>query len=193
MRYFKIAACLPLIILLVLCMKPGNSAGQVTAQEAVVTDSMSKDSVILKWIEDLYKEDVTIVNDSVKIGKETTRLISDESYRKVMYPLNYSWEMVVYFIGKHDIKRACWFLLNLYLADEKNKELVIKSLLAYDKVFKMDKILTNTFYTYILADSEAGSVVDGEFKLTAPHIMDKKLNGLREILFYLDKYRNDGK
>lgn len=192
MRYFQHAAFFSSLFFLVMCMSPERSVGQTTMQ-AIAGDSVSKDSVILKWIEDLYKEDVTIVNDSVKIGKETTRLLSDESYRKIMYPEKYSWEMVVYFIGKHDIKRACWFLLNLYLSDEKNKELVIKSLLAYDKVFKMDKVLTSTFYTYILADVETGTVTDGHFQLTAPHIMDKKLNGLREILYYMDKYRNAAK
>ncbi|HEX4875875.1 MAG TPA: hypothetical protein VFV31_04335 [Chitinophagaceae bacterium] len=189
MRYFQQAACFTSILLLVICIIPQRSIGQ-TSTQSFSGDSISKDSVILQWMEDLYREDVTVVNDSVKIGRETTRLLKDETYRDFMYPDTYTWEMVVYFIGRQDIKRACWYLLNLYLTDEKNKELVIKSLMAYDQIFKMDKVLTNTFYTYILADKATGTVTDGHFQLTAPHIMDKKLNGLREVLYYLDKYRN---
>lgn len=170
---------------------PGKAFSQ-NSDKAIAADSGSKDSVVLVWLEDLYKEEVTVANDSVKIGKETTRLLSDEVYRSVMYPKAYTWQAAVYFIQRQDIKRACWFLLNLYLINDQNKDLVIKSLLTYDKLLKMDKILTNSFYTYVLSDTEIGSFEDGQYKVTAPHIMEKKLNALKEILFYLDKYRAKG-
>lgn len=171
-------------------MMPTNSFGQ-SSNKTIVVSNASKDSVILAWLENLYEEEVTVVNDSVKMGKETARLLTDEAYRQVMYPANYTWQMAIQFISKQDIKRACWFLMNLYLINDKNKEVVIKTLATYDKLFKMDKILTNTFYTYVLTDSEIGMVANGEFKVTAPHIIEKKLNALKEMLFYLDKYKTN--
>lgn len=169
-------------------MTATNSFGQTTEQ-AIPAGSAAKDSTVLSWLEKLYEENVSVEGDSVKMGKETERLLRDEPYRRAMYPANYTWEVAVYFISKQDIKRACWFLMNLYLVNDKNKEVVIKSLATYDKLFKMDKILTNTFYTYVLTDPEIGTIADGEFKVTAPHIIEKKLNALKEMLFYLDKYR----
>ena len=165
-----------------------SSFGQ-TSEQAIPAGSAAKDSAVLSWLEKLYEENVSVEGDSVKMGKETERVLRDEPYRRAMYPANYTLDVAVYFISKQDIKRACWFLLNLYLINDKNKELVIKSLATYDKLLKMDKILTNTFYTYVLTDPEIGAITDGEFKVTAPHIIEKKLNALKEILFYLDKYR----
>lgn len=171
-----------------LSMTTTNSFSQ-TSEQAIPAASAAKDSAVLSWLESLYEENVTVEGDSVKMGKETERLLTDEAYRQAMYPATYTWDVAVYFISKQDIKRACWFLMNLYLINDKNKEVVIKSLVTYDKLFKMDKILTNAFYTYVLTDPEIGTLADGEFKVTAPHIIEKKLNALKEILFYLDKYR----
>lgn len=164
-----------------------DSFGQ-TSDKHIMFDSASKDSVVLAWLQNLYEEGVKVEGDSVTVSAETTRLLTDEPYRLVMYPKTYKWEGVVFFIQRQDIKRACWFMLNLYLDNDKNKELALSSLMTYDKLLRMDKILTNTFYTYVLADPEIGNLADGRFKVTAPHIMEKKLNALREILFYLDKY-----
>ena len=86
-------------------------------------------------------------------------------------------------------KKALWFFINLYLVDDKNKEVVVKSLLMYDKIFKVEKILVSSFYTYSLTDPEIGTIDGGQSKITAPHIMEQKLNALKAMLFYLDKYK----
>lgn len=167
---------------------PQVSKGQVH-NDTIKADSISRDSVILAWLKDLNEEGVTVVNDTVIISPEAKKLLNSEQYRQIMYPKKYSWDKVVEFIQKQELKKAFWFLINLYMTDEKNRELVVKSLLAYDRLFKMDKILTNTFHTYILTDPEIGAIVDGKPTVTAPQVMDKKLNALKEILFYLDKYK----
>ena len=135
---------------------------------------------------------MTVTDDSIIVNEETARLLNEEEYRKIIYPKVYTWDMVKNSIQTQDLKKAFWFLMNLYLVNDpanQNKELVIKSLLTYDRLFKMDKLLVNTFYTYIFTDPEIGTIADGHSKVTAPHIMDKKLNALKEILFYLDKYK----
>jgi hypothetical protein len=57
----------------------------------------------------------------------------------------------------------------------------------------MDKVLMSSFYTYSLTDPEIGTIEDGHSEITAPHIMEKKLNALKAMLFYLDKYKSEGK
>ncbi|MBK7428810.1 MAG: hypothetical protein IPI60_18230 [Saprospiraceae bacterium] len=77
------------------------------------------------------------------------------------------------------------------MINDENKNLVIKSLLSYDRFLKMDKVLVSTFYTYILMDPEIGTIENGQSKIIAPHIMENKLSALKEILFYLDKYKEE--
>jgi|GEM_PF-1197164 len=174
-------------VMIFLSVLPKDLIAQGNSQPVV---RLAEDSVILAWLENLNEESVSVTGDSVKVSAETTRLLTDEPYRQFMYPKTYTWEMAVYFIQKQDLKRAFWFLMNLYLTNEKNKDIVVKSFMTYDKLFRMDKVLTNTFYAYVLTDPEIGSFADGHFNVTAPHIMEKKLNALKEVLFYLDEYRH---
>ncbi|HEV7780059.1 MAG TPA: hypothetical protein VGO58_02280 [Chitinophagaceae bacterium] len=180
---FCSCVCLVTIFLSIL---PKDLGAQTNNQSA---KSISRDSVILAWLENLNEESVSVTGDSVKVSAETTRLLTDESYRRLMYPKNYTWESVVQFIQKQDLKKAFWFLMNLYNVNDKNKDVVVKTFLTYDKLFRMNKVLVNTFYAYVLTDPEIGSFTDGHFNVTTPHVMEKKLNTLKEILFYLDKYR----
>ena len=106
-----------------------------------------------------------------------------------MYPSVYTWDVAKEFVQKQEIKKALWFFINLYLARQENKEIVVKSLLVYNKVFKMDKMLVSAFYTYILTDPEIGMIEEGRSEITAPQVMEKKMNALKEMLFYLDKYK----
>lgn len=147
------------------------------------------DSTLLVWLKDLYQSGVKVDGDSFFVNKESERLISDKAYRQLIYPSTYTWEAAKGFIQSQEIKKAVWFLINLYLVNDKNKELVVKSILVYDKLFKMDKILVSSFYTYSLTDPEVGTIEDGNSKITAPHVMEKKLNALKAMLFYLDKYK----
>jgi hypothetical protein len=154
-----------------------------------VVDSAKKYESGIAWLKDLYEPGVTMQADSLLINKEAERLLNDAQYRHTMYPAKYTWETAARFIQKQEIKKAVWYFINLYNLNDENKELVVKSLLVYDKFFKMDKVLMSSFYTYSLTDPEIGKIEDGHSEITAPHIMEKKLNALKALLFYLQKYK----
>lgn len=168
-----------------LCIISSNVKGQ--ALKPASTGS-TNDSTLL-WLKDLNEAGIKVDGDSIFVSKESELLIKDDNYRKIMYPAVYTWPVAISFIQKQEIKKALWFFINLYLINDQNKELVVKSILMYDKVFKMDKVLVNSFYTYSLTDPEIGTIEEGHSKITAPHIMEKKLNALKAMLFYLDKYK----
>lgn len=158
-----------------------------------VADTAKQQEFGLAWLKELYEPGVSVQADSLLINKEAERLLNDEQYRKTMYPASYTWEAAAGFIQKQEIKKAVWYLINLYSANDQNKELVIKSLLVYDKFFKMDKVLVSSFYTYSLTDPEIGKIENGHSEITAPHIMEKKLNTLKAMLFYLNKYKPESR
>ena len=172
---------LPLLIVLFTLI---NSKSYCQASITPVTDTAG-----LAWLKELYEPGVSLQADTLLINKEAERLLHDEMYRQTMYPAAYTWEGTAGFIQKQEIKKAVWYFINLYMLNEQNKELVIKSLLVYDKFFKMDKVLMSSFYTYSFTDPEIGTIKNGQSEITAPHIMEKKLNTIKEILFYLNKYR----
>jgi hypothetical protein len=170
-----------------LCLGSPRSFGQNTSDS--IAQSKKIDSAIMVWLKDLYEPGVKVIGDSMRIDKEAERLLNDKEYRNEMYPKAYTWEAAIGFIQKQEIKKASWFFLNLFLTSDKNKELVVKSILTYDKIFKMDRILVSSYHTYSFTDPEIGTIEDGNSKITAPHIMEKKLNALKAMLFYLDKYK----
>lgn len=154
---------------------------------------VTKDSSIIAWIKELEEPGVKLIADSLFISKESQRVLADAQYRAIVYPKVYTWEATKGFIQNQDLKKALWFFINLYIVNDQNKEMVVKSILVYDKIFKMDKLLVSAFYTYCLTDPEIGTIEDGHSEITAPHIMEKKLNALKEMLFYLDKYKPEGR
>lgn len=175
----------------ILCFLPFNSRGQVVNSSQ--SSDVNKDSTVLQWVKHLYEAGIVVSEDSIILNEEVKRLLSDEQYRQIIYPATYTWETAKSFIQRQELQKAFWFFINLYLINDKNKELVIKSILIYDKLFKMDKILVSTFYTYSLTDPEVGTIEGGHSKVTAPQAMEKKLNALKEMLFYLDKYKTADK
>lgn len=172
------------------------SASNLFSQENQLPGSATRlesDSIIIAWLSDLYEHGVRIENDTIIFNEEAQRILTDEQYHQFIYPDTYSWDHALSSIQKLELKQAFWFLINLYLINDENKNLVIKSLLSYDRFLIMDKALVGTFYTYILMDPEIGTIENGQSKIIAPHIMENKLNALKEILFYLDKYKEEGR
>ncbi len=174
---------------------PGMLHAQAQATPAPVADTARarQDSIITTWLENLYVEGVSVQGDSIIISPETQMLLSDEKLRQIAYPKTYEWNAVVEFIKKQQLKMAFWYMINLYMTDEKSKQAAVKSLLVYDRFLKMDKVLTSTFYTFIFADPQVGTITNGHQSVTAPQVMDKKLNALKEILYYLNKYKPEEK
>lgn len=159
-----------------------------------VTDSASKQAQneqVLKWLNDLYVQGVEVREDSIFVSEETTRLLNNKSYRDQVYPASYTWEMTVALIKKQQLKMAFWYMINLYAQSKESKEMVVKSVLTYNAILKMDKIMRSVFYTYALTDPEIGTIDDGHSEITAPHIFERKLQSLKEILFYIESHNQD--
>lgn len=160
------------------------------SQSSSNTLDTSSNASIMAWIQDLYAPGVTVTDDSILISEEAQRLLEDTTYRSLIYPRVYTWEPVVKFIETQDLKHAFWYMINLYSISDTYKNLVVKSILAYDSIFKMNKVLPNTFATYSLLDPEIGSFNEGHSEVTAPHILEKKLQVVKELLYYLEKNRS---
>lgn len=156
-----------------------------------LTNSAREDSTskIREWLVGLYEQGVGESGDSIILSPEVLRLLNDEDYRKQFYPQTYSWEKVARYVQEKDLRKAFWHMINLYMVNDENKNITVKSFITYDGVFKMDKILTGTFYTYIFADPEINTITDGMATVVAPHKMEAKLKALSDILGYLDQAR----
>jgi len=149
----------------------------------------AQEDAIFNWLKDLNKKGLEIADDSLIIGEEFQKVLMDSVYRKNFYPSIYTWEQATQFIEDMELKKAFWFFINLYPENDLNKELVIKSVLAYDQLFKMDEIMVNTFYTYSFMDPEVSVIQDGKPEIVRPDILEAKLRTVREIVGYVVAYR----
>ncbi len=154
-------------------------------------DQISK--IIEEWLIDLNQKGLELRGDSLIVNQEVLRLLNEEEYRRTIYPEVYSWEKAIQFIQNGELKPAFWFFINLYSESEKNKELVLKSVLTYDQLFNMDKLLSSTFYTYGFLDPKIGKIKNGVPEITNPVILEKKLKIVNEIVGYIQLYRSKTK
>lgn len=180
---------LKVLILLIAAFSAHVGTGYCQSAAVPAPLTTTQQTYSLEWLKELYEPGVSLQADTLVINKEAERLLNDSSYRKTLYPAIYTWEATALFIQKQEIKKALWYLINLYTTNDQNKEMVIKSILVYNKVFKMDKALMSSFYTYSLTDPEIGKIENGHSEITSPHIMEKKLSSLKALLYYLDKYK----
>lgn len=162
----------------------------VSGQSDSIKQLQKDNEEILEWMENLYEHGISATEDSIFINEESLRLMNDESYRNTIYPTIYTWEMTTRFLSSQELKKAFWYMINLYSVNDQNKNLVIKSVLTYNKLFKMDEVLEATYKTYALTDPAIGTFHDGKSDITNPHILEKKLNSLKEILYFIEKYND---
>jgi hypothetical protein len=159
----------------------------IDAKAQTVNDASNK----TEWLKELYEEGISKNGDSIRISDEVIKLYNNSSYRDLLYPTSYDWPSTLGFMQKNELKKAFWFLINLYDQKEENKPLVLKALVAYNASLDMNKILTNTFYTYCYADPLVSKIVDNSPEIHSPHILEAKLMILKELLFFLDKYKTE--
>ncbi|QGY44427.1 hypothetical protein GM418_12380 [Maribellus comscasis] len=148
-------------------------------------------NVIKEWLIDLNQKGLELKGDSLIVSQEVLKVLDDEAYRKTIYPEIYSWEPAIQFIQKEELKPAFWYFINMYPENEKNKELVIKSVITYDQLFKMDELLINTFYTYSFLDPEIGKINNGVPEIIRPDVLEKKLKVVNEIVSYVQAFRKN--
>ena len=147
-------------------------------------------NTLFSKIEELDDIGVLMTEDSFFINNETRRLLSDSVYRRVIYPDMYSWNGVQELITKQELKKAFWYFINLYSVNEENRNFVLKSILTYDSIFDMKTVMVNVFYSYCFMDPEIGMIKNGIPEMTSPDIFEKKLGIVKEIVMYIDKYRD---
>jgi hypothetical protein len=148
-----------------------------------------RDSVIIGWIQDLYTSDLFVEGDSTRYLLEKERLLGDSVYRQLVYPETYTWPVAAELIKRQELKKAFWYFINLYRDDKKNKDMVLTCFLTYSKLFKMDEVIFNTFYTYCETDPQISKIKDGEAIMYAPHILEEKEDAMIDILTYMKQYR----
>ena len=157
---------------------------------AQISHEQQNQAQLLDWLNGLYEHGVTIENDSLIINEESMRVLNDADYRKLIYPKSYNWEQAMRYVQSQELNKAFWYFINLYNVDKENKELVLKCLAAYDGIFKVDKMLISSFYTYCYMDPDVGNIVDGITNITAPNVLEEKLRTVKEIIYYLDDFRS---
>ncbi len=116
----------------------------------------------------------------------------DASYRAASYPANYSWTQVVRLMNAMELKKAFWFMINIYKNDETTRKVAIQTLVSYDRLIDMEKVLTNSFYTYALVDPEIASITNGRPTVKNPTVLEKKFNTLKEIIGIILYNRTSG-
>jgi len=148
-----------------------------------------RDSVIIDWIQDLYSSDLFVEGDSTRYLLEKERLLGDSVYRQLVYPETYTWPVAAELIKRQELKKAFWYFINLYRDDKKNKDMVLTCFLTYAKLFKMDEVVFNTFYTYCTTDPQISEIKNGEAVMYAPHILEEKEDAMIDILAHMKQYR----
>lgn len=172
------------LLTILICCFPLILFGQIQNSEKPQYDEVSTN-----WLVELAEKGFEIKDDSLIVSKEFQKIRQDSAYRKLLYPETYTWTKTTDLIQTQQLKQAFWFIINLYPKSEKNKEMAVRSVLAYEKVFKMDEILLNTFYTYSFMDPEVSEIKDGIHEITRPDIMEAKLRNVKEIVGYIYSYR----
>lgn len=160
-----------------------------------IENEISKEDSIkaFEWYLELNEKGIEKIGDSVIYSKEFVKVLNNQKYRDFLFPKEYKMEVAAYLIEYKLLKQAFWYFINLYPQDKTNKELVIKIVLGYDKIFKMDEMLVNTFYTYSFMDPEISIIKDGKPEIVRPDIFEAKLANVKEMVNYVLKYREQQK
>lgn len=141
-----------------------------------------------EWLQDLFKHGVEMTDDSIYISQEVLFLLEDETLRAEFYDNQQNLPLTISYIQKGELKKASWNFINLYLMNDYMKDKVLKSVLTYNQMFNMEKVLVSAFYTYCYTDSSIGYIEDGKPVIESPHILEEKLQAVREIIHYMNKY-----
>lgn len=137
------------------------------------------------WMADLTDMGVEKKEDSFFVKKEVLKLMKDETYRKSVYPKQYSWPAVVSLMNKMELKKAFWHLINLYQTDLEHRNIVLGAVFKYDSIMAMDKILLSTYYTYAFTDPQVYRLTNNKPDIYRPDILEKKLRTTKEIVGYI--------
>ena len=142
-----------------------------------------------KWNDNLYERGVDSKKDSFFVKEEVVRLLKDSAYSRLVYPAKYEWSTAIGFLNQMDLKKAFWYMINIYQEDTQHRDIIVGTFALYDSLIEMDKILISTFYTYGFADPRVCRVVKGKPEIYRPDILEQGLRTTKEIAGYLWAYR----
>jgi hypothetical protein len=172
MRLLFLFSCLHLSFLLLAQTEKASKKDSTNAAIAFVT----------AWEKDFLDIGISLQKDSLHINEETKKLLLDSQYRKSTYPAKYNWPQAIALMNKMDLKKAFWHIINLYRTDTAHRELALQTFVLYDSLVDMEKILTNSFYTYSKMDPQVCVVKNGKPDIQHPDIWESKLGTLKEII-----------
>jgi hypothetical protein len=142
-----------------------------------------------KWFSDLFIMGIEQQQDSVYIREEVVRLVKDSIYRKAVYPQHYSWPTVVGLLQEMDLKKAFWHMINIYMEDTASHSMILGTMVLYDSLIQMDRMLINTFYTYAFTDPRVCRIENNKPDIFRPDLLEKYLRGTAEIINRIQGYR----
>jgi hypothetical protein len=65
----------------------------------------------------------------------------------------------------------------------------MKTILAYDELFEMDRALLSAYYTFSMIDPQVCDFVDGKPVIKRPDVVEAKLASVKEMVGYVLSYR----
>jgi hypothetical protein len=147
------------------------------------------------WMNDLLEMGIEKKDDSVFIKEEVVKLVKDSIYRKSIYPINYEWSSVLNLLKIMELKKAFWHLINVYMSDTtiKSRSMVLGTLVLYDSLIEMDKMLLNSYYTYAFTDPRVCRITDGKPDIYRPDLLEEHMNITKEIINNIYYYRRKKK
>lgn len=172
-----------IIIIFLLLTFSGTAFSQKTNTPKTSSDSLAILEVkAQKWLKELYEGGIWADSDTIHVSTEFKKLISDSTYRKEVYPSDYTWEKTIELLKGNQIKRSFWNMINLYSLNDKNKTLVLNTMMFYTKAYEVDKIISAAFYTYCYTDPTIGAIKNNKPEILYPNVMENKLNTSNEII-----------
>jgi hypothetical protein len=142
------------------------------------------------WQNNLFDGGFTMQNDSLHLNDEAKKLLLDSAYRRATYPVTYTWPVAIQLLKQMELKKAFWDIMNLYRTDSVHRQLALQTFVVYDSLVDMEKILTNTFYTYAFTDPEICEFKNGRHEILRPDILEAKFNKMKEIINFIMYYRS---
>lgn len=167
--------------------------GQTAQQPLSIDTSAASEKHWGTWLNNLYESGVQMNKDSIHINEESRKIILDSNFRKLIYPPVYTWQAAVTLLKGMELKKGFWYLFNLYQADTANRKPVIETLVPFDQVMDMEKIMFSTFYTYALLDPAICQISNGKPVISRPDQVELKFAQLKEIIAYISYYRKERK
>jgi hypothetical protein len=163
---------------------------KITLTAAQAQQLYDDEVVLKKWVQDLQTPGVIVEGENMVFSEEALKLINDETYRKSVYKDKYSLLDIKESIGKNEIQKAFWQMINLY---PENKQTVLEFIYAYDSAIPSDKVVVASFYTYAFFDPEITKIENGKPNVYRPDIFEEYFRRTKEIVSYIAYFRKEGK